>query len=302
MMGPSQHQVHHEQVPLLLNLVTRACVTGARGLSKRTPHNDALNPLENLGGCMSAKHAKALVCTLFLISFFLATAVAQTAKDPNVAKAGAQPSPSPTPAAANGAKSNATVPTIAPVRKAGGTGEPCLKPADTKARKAGGEGKLLCNGKPAATDARKAGGEAKMLCDETPAATKIRTAGGEARFECCAKPAGAKVRKSGGEAKILDIFDKPADAKAQKAGGEAGVVTPNCSKGASVNKPASTNAPAKIKQSISPAEATKGLHGDGKQADAKASKTTDTKGTPAGGAAKPADVPPTQNPTRDAHD
>src|SRR5258708_12743482 len=106
MMGPSQHQVHHEQVPLLLNLVTRACVTGARGLSKRTPHNDALNPLENLGGCMSAKHAKALVCTLFLISFFLPTAVAQTAKPPNASKPPPQPPPTPTPPPPPAAKSN----------------------------------------------------------------------------------------------------------------------------------------------------------------------------------------------------
>ena len=143
---------------------------------------------------MSLKHARILVCALLVISFFMATAAAQTAQDAKDAKAVTQPSPSPTPAASTAIK-------------------------------------------PATTTERKAGGEAKLLCDETPAATKIRKAGGVS--EPCTKPADAKARKAGGEAKLL-CNEKPADAKA--------------------------------------------------------SKTTDTKEIPAGGAAKPADVPPIQNP------
>src|SRR5262249_1147805 len=142
-----------------------------------------LNPFQkarrfkNLGGCMLLKQARVLVCSLLLLSFFMATAVAQTATDPKDAKAAAQPSASPAPTAST-----------------------------------------------------------------------------------TTKPATTTERKAGGEAKILDIFDNPADPKASKAGDKAGAATPSGSEG--------TKDPAKIKQSVSPADTTKDLNGDGKPADA----------------------------------
>jgi hypothetical protein len=145
-------------------------------------------------------------------------------------------------------------------------------------RKAGGEAKILdIFDQPADPKASKAGAKADAatpsVSEETKDPAKIKQSVSPADttkgLNGDGKPADA--HKAGGEAKILDIFDKPADPKASKAGAKADAATPSVSE--------ETKDPAKIKQSVSPADATKRLNGDGKPADG-----------------KPANVSPSQNP------
>jgi hypothetical protein len=189
---------------------------------------------------MTGKPARVLLQALSM-TVFMAAALAQGAKN---SKTIAQPSPSPSLSPAGGAKTTlserkaggdqgivvcGTKPGNANTRKAGGNVGviPCVKPAETLMRKAGGEQQALCtneHGKAAASTggdrSRKAGlngdGKSALNGDGKPAEIEMRKAGGDP--------------KASGKTAMEEFHRKSDDAirPKRKAGGQ-GIVRPNCS-------------------------------------------------------------------------